>query len=380
MPQGQRRRRAPRPWGYWTEQKLSMLTAYLTAFTKASLRARRTLYLDLFAGQDRNLSRTTGEEISGSARVALNTEPQFTKVVLFELPAQAAQLEAALREEYAGRDFEVIAGDCNEQLGPVLSRLKRDGWDWAPTFALVDQQAAEIRWSTLELLCAFRREGKPKVELWLLFASSMLPRGLGVEDADAVERFADRITAMYGSEEWRDAYEARRRGLLSPAELRDELLNLMRWRLEKVLGYEVTHYFEMKNTRGMPIYNMVFASDHEAGDKIMKHTYGKAAEVRPQMQAEAAAKGAGKKGRGVGLAGSLCSTSKGDQARRPVRAPTSCSALPPTARPVMPAPPWTGISSHVRPSRTRPPCLGVRPPHCLKKNGTSSRRQRSRIS
>jgi three-Cys-motif partner protein len=64
-----------------------MLSDYLHAFTTASQRAGRTLYLDLFAGEDRNLSRETGEEISGSPRRALDTTPPFSKVVLFELPA-----------------------------------------------------------------------------------------------------------------------------------------------------------------------------------------------------------------------------------------------------------------------------------------------------
>lgn len=68
-------RGSTRTWGYWTEQKLSVLAAYLPAFTTASQRSPRTLYLDLFAGDDRNLSRTTGEEISGSPRVALDTAP-----------------------------------------------------------------------------------------------------------------------------------------------------------------------------------------------------------------------------------------------------------------------------------------------------------------
>jgi three-Cys-motif partner protein len=290
LPRGEGRRRSPPTWGYWTEQKLSMLAAYLTAFTTASSRASRTLHLDLFAGEHRNLSRTTGEEISGSPRVALDTAPPFTKVVLFELPAQAARLDAELRMAYPQRDFEVIPGNCNQQLGPVLDRLSRDGWNWAPTFTLLDQLAAEIHWSTLDQLSRFKRAGRPKAELWLLFASSMLPRGLASVDPAAVDRFADRITAMYGTEDWRDAYLARGRGLLTGAELRDELLNLMRWRLEKVLGYRVTHSFGMKNTRGMPLYNMVFATDHQAGERIMNHIYGKAAEVRPQMQAEAAAR------------------------------------------------------------------------------------------
>jgi hypothetical protein len=95
---------------------------------------------------------------------------------------------------------------------------------------------------------------------------------------------------VYGTEEWRDAYAARGMELLTGAELCDELLNLMRWRLENVLGYRVTHSCKMKNTKGVPIYNMVFATDDPGVEKIMNHICGKAAEVRPQMQAEAAAK------------------------------------------------------------------------------------------
>jgi three-Cys-motif partner protein len=272
-------------------QKLSMRGDYLHGFTTASsLRSPRTLYLDLFAGEDRNLSRETGEEISGSPKVALDTVPPFTKVVLFELPRQAARLETELRAAYPNRDLEVIPGDCNATLPGTLARLRLEQWNWAPSFALIDQYAAEIQWSTLQRLSEFKAGAKTKTELWLLFAASMLPRGLASEDREAVERFAERISAMYGTDDWRDAYIARQTGLLSGAELRDELLNLMRWRLEKVLGYRVTHSFGMQNTRGRPIYNMIFATDHPAGEKIMDHIYRKAAQAQPQMQAEAAAK------------------------------------------------------------------------------------------
>jgi three-Cys-motif partner protein len=267
-----------------------MLASYLPAFTTASQKSPRTLYLDLFAGQARNLSRTTGEPISGSPRVALDCTPPFSKVVLFELPAQVTALESELRSAYPGRDLEIIAGDCNEQVGPALAALKSGGWDWAPTFALLDQHAAEIRWSTLERISTFKRSGRPKVELWLLFAPSMLPRGLASVDPRAVERFEGRITAMYGAAEWKDAYQGRQLEKLTAQRLRDELLNLIRWRLEKVLGYRVTHSFEMKNTKGQVIYNMVFATDHPAGETIMNHIYGKAAQAQPAMRAAAVAK------------------------------------------------------------------------------------------
>ena len=182
-PQNDARRPSRRTWGYWTEQKLSMLAAYLPAFTTASRSSPRTLYLDLFAGDDRNLSRLTGEVISGSPRVALDAVPQFSKVVLFELPAQAARLGKQLKDSYAGRDLQVVSGDCNQTVGTVLRGLQRTGWDMAPTFALIDQYAAEVRWPTLEELSRFKRRGRSKVELWLLFAASMLPRGLASEEA-----------------------------------------------------------------------------------------------------------------------------------------------------------------------------------------------------
>ena len=61
-------------------------------------------------------------------------------------------------------------------------------------------------------------------------------------------KFAERITAMYGGEQWIPIAESRRNGLLSPPDTRAELINLMRFRLERTLGYKTTHAFTMKNT------------------------------------------------------------------------------------------------------------------------------------
>lgn len=119
-----------RNWGFWTEQKLQMLADYLPAFTRASkIKARgKTIYLDLFAGDIRNMSRTTGEEISGSPKVALDTVPEFTKVRLFELQPFAKRLEADLRAEYPGRDLRVWPGDCNAQIDAALAELVPLRW------------------------------------------------------------------------------------------------------------------------------------------------------------------------------------------------------------------------------------------------------------
>lgn len=278
-----------RTWGYWTEQKLAMLTDYLSAFTTASKTPGKTLYLDLFAGDTRNLSRTTGKPIDGSPRVALKTVPAFDKVVLFELPDQAGRLRAEVDADFPGRDVAVVAGDCNKTISNALASLS--DFAWAPSFALVDQYTAEVHWTTLRALSTFRRSRRGfRTELWLLFAPSMISRGLASGKEEAIEDFTARVDALFGSTDWRVIHQARLDGVLTAEQRRDELVNLIRWRLENDLGYAATHAFAMFNVSGVPLYTMIFATSNPTGEKIMGHVYDKAARLRPQMQAEAAAK------------------------------------------------------------------------------------------
>jgi three-Cys-motif partner protein len=278
---------AARDWGFWTEHKLDVLGDYLTAFTRASKAAGKTVYLDLFAGQVENVSRTTGEVIEGSPIRALKTDPALSVVALFEMPARAAAIKMRLTRDFPGRDLRVYAGDCNETIDQALKDL--GGLSWAPTFTFIDQESTEIRWTTLEKLAHHKAGKKWKVELWMLFADPQLPRALGVKKK-IDEKFAASMDDMYGTGLWRIAYQARRDNLLSPEELRHELTNLMRWRLERDLGYKYTHSFELLNNNGGPIYSMIFATDNPTGDKIMSHIYGKAAREHGQMQQEALAR------------------------------------------------------------------------------------------
>lgn len=280
---------APRPWGWWTRHKLQILEDYLKAFATASKSVPERIYLDLFAGRPDNVSRETGETILGSVHRALAASPPFTRVHLFELPSNASALEARVRQSYPNRPgIQVHPGDCNHTVDDALGRLARARVDWAPTFAFIDQQAAEVHWQTLDKISRFRR-GKTKAEMWILFGSSFLPRGLEINQDLMNAAFADRITAMFGTEQWVPIIAAQRDGYLQPAEARFELVNLMRWRLETDLGYRKSHTFTMKNTGGQEIYQMIFTSDHEAGDRIMQHLYGKAVEDHESMRRDALA-------------------------------------------------------------------------------------------
>jgi three-Cys-motif partner protein len=135
---------APKPWGWWTRHKLQILGEYLQAFATASNSLDQRIYLDLFAGWPENISRETGEKILGSVHRALSTDPPFTKVCMFELPAKAEELDRALRRAYPDRQgIKIYPGDCNDTVAQALADLR--SVNWAPTFAFIDQFDSEVR-------------------------------------------------------------------------------------------------------------------------------------------------------------------------------------------------------------------------------------------
>jgi three-Cys-motif partner protein len=276
-----------KPWGWWTRHKLQILGDYLQAFATASNSLDQRIYLDLFGGWPKNVSRETDEPILGSVHRALGVHPPFTRVCLFELGAKARQLEDEVRRVYPGRQgLRVYEGDCNVTVTRALHDLR--DVSWAPGFAFIDQFDSEVRWSTLEQLSRFRR-GKTKVEMWILFATGLYPRGLNIHGVTMNVNYGDTLTAMIGSDQWIPIAKARRDGVLSAAQARAEWVNLMRWRLEAELGYAKSYGFTMKNTGGQDLYDMIFVTDHPAGDKIMRHLYGKALTEHEAMRRHALA-------------------------------------------------------------------------------------------
>lgn len=271
-----------RYWGFWTRGKLDLLRQYLDAFTTASKSQQEIIYLDLFGGQPQNRERLTEEDFDGSARIALAVDDaSFSRLRLFELEPFASGLQAALEADFPGRDFEVVPGDCNDTIAPALASL--GSVNWAPTFAFVDPNGPDIHWSTLETLSKFKKQGRTKTEIWLLLAAGMFIRTLR-KDGRVRAADAEKLDRMYGTGQWRAIYQARVIGDLEPADAREEYVNLMRWRLQEVLGYRWTHPLEIFNERGGSIYHMIFATDHEVGNRIMTDLYNTAANEFPAMR------------------------------------------------------------------------------------------------
>lgn len=279
--------RQTKGWDWWSEAKLQVLTDYLQGFTRAVRgKSSKANYLDLFAGSYENDQRYGPGTFPGSAQVALNTQPEFTKLAFFELAGPAQRLRTDITAARPDdRRWQVFEGDCNQSLPVALKWLNAERW--APTFAFVDPRGLQVAWNTVAALAAWRREEKTKVEQWILMPEPALARVLGLRGVQG-QRSAERLDRLFGSRDWLSIHQGRRNGTLTAEAMRAEFVNLYRWRLENDLGYKTTHALQIVNTAGHPVYTLIFATDSSPGDAIMSHLYGSAAtSTIPEMQARA---------------------------------------------------------------------------------------------
>jgi three-Cys-motif partner protein len=274
-------------WDWWSEAKLKVLADYLQGFTRVvRSRSGGATYLDLFAGSFENDQRHGTGTFPGSTQIALGIEPRFTKLVFFELSGPAARLRADIQRDRPGdRRWHVAEGDCNETLPSVLSSLRQVRW--APAFAFLDPRGLQVAWSTVQMLADWRRDKKTKVEQWILMPEPAIARVLGLCGVQVI-RSAERLDRVFGCHDWLPMHQGRRSGALTPEDMRAELVNLYRWRLQHVLGYDTTHALQVVATGGQPVYTLIFATDSPPGDAIMGHLYNSAATATiPAMKARA---------------------------------------------------------------------------------------------
>ena len=103
--------------GYWTEVKLNILRDYSKAYATILTNQKSIkhfAYIDGFAGIGAHISKTTGQEIEGSASIALNLEPKFSHHHFIDMDGKRT---ARLQKLAEGRtDVTVYTGDCNSIL------------------------------------------------------------------------------------------------------------------------------------------------------------------------------------------------------------------------------------------------------------------------
>ncbi|MDE0268935.1 MAG: hypothetical protein OXI96_07865 [Acidimicrobiaceae bacterium] len=121
----------------------------------------------------------------------------------------------------------------------------------------------------------------------ILLPHTTIPRLAGWDSAMGLdEELSSSVTEFYGSRVWKHIHEKRSHQELTAAETRELYTELFRYRLENVLGYNRTLTIEMGNERGVPVYVLVFATDHDAGVRIMSSVFEQARKQAAEYRAE----------------------------------------------------------------------------------------------
>lgn len=261
--------------GPWSESKLRLLGKYLNAYTTVMYRQpwSNYHYIDAFAGTGRPKARDEERYVDGSPRVALNTNRPFHSYTFIEQSAwRIARLEQ-LQTEFPDRRITIVRGDCNEvlveQIAPMYRRDRR-----RRGHVFLDPFTMNIAWDTVKALAA-----TGTLEIFLNVPTMALNRvGLPNDPRTLTDAQIARNNRFWGTPEWRSAIYETVPSLFGPWELKARptsairLAKLYAARLSEIFPH-VTEPLVMTNSKGAPIYCLVFAGHHPIGAKIARDIF-----------------------------------------------------------------------------------------------------------
>ena len=192
-----------------TDVKLQLVREYSSAYCTA-LRGkfRHLWYIDAFAGTGSRtikhparpgdfMSEDAPEWIEkrpGSARIALDIKPGFSRFILVDSKPRHATALEALKDEYSDREIKVICGDANKQIRDTISQTS---WSNKRALLFLDPYGMEVEWETLEAIAATQA-----IDVWYLFSLEGIYRNAAhdINDVDPWKRAA--LTKMLGTDAW----------------------------------------------------------------------------------------------------------------------------------------------------------------------------------
>lgn len=287
--------------GPWAADKLARLREYLQAYTTILTKYRYGfVYIDAFAGAGSAYVRSTraaGDEqlalvdhessdeqrqlIDGSPLVALRVEPPFTAYVFVEQDADRLRHLEQIKAAYAGRrDILIYNEDCTGYLQRLIHNPEVDWTNRWRALVFLDPFGLQIPWSTLSGLAATRG-----VEILMNFPmgmaiNRMLPRNV----ARLGPAWRARLDLYFGDPAWYGISYEERPGLFETIVVKrpnadDLLLEWYRSRLGRAFGHVSPGYL-VENSRGNPLYYLIWAGPRMVGRKIATHVLRQGKSVR----------------------------------------------------------------------------------------------------
>jgi three-Cys-motif partner protein len=268
--------------GDWTKEKLERVRKYLSAYTTIMSRQPfRFAYIDAFAGTGyRTKKKTEGTEelpfpdldsfLDGSARIALQVEPRFTRYIFVEKSeSRFAELQK-LKEEFPHlqNDIILVNTDANSYLQDLCLNYS---WKANRAVLFLDPFGLEVDWDTIVAVANTKA-----IDLWYLFPLGVAVNRMLTKSGQIRADWRKRLNSLFGDEGWYDVFY---RTIKTPGLFGEEEM------IEKIGGFSlISQYFVRRlktvfagvadnplpllNSHNNPLYLLCFASGNPKGAKI----------------------------------------------------------------------------------------------------------------
>ena len=272
--------------GPWAAQKLDALEDYLRYYNTALKKQNfKRIYIDAFAGSP--ISRLRGKEtisdpvtffeetedseaqqqfILGSPFRALQLPNGFHHYYFFDLDESRAQTLNDLCKEV--ENVTVRVGDCNPLIQGLATELSNPN---VRGVAFLDPYGAHLEWETIRALAA-----TSTMEVIINFPVAMAINRLITRSGDVPDNWSDQLNRCFGTEEWREiAYHVSKdlfgeEIVEKQGSVPNRLLDLYMRRLRDLFSYVATPRL-IRNTKGAPLYYLIWAGPNKLGLKGADH-------------------------------------------------------------------------------------------------------------
>ena len=272
--------------GDWTVEKLLHVEKYLKAYATIMRKQRFAFaYIDAFAGtgyrsdkkesDNAQMAIFEKEDIKdieqyseGSARLALQIDPEFSKYIFIEKSKKRFTQLLKLKDEFPDKSkkMEFVNADSNNYLLDLCNNLK---WQNRRAVMFLDPYGMQVEWETIKAIA-----NTEAIDLWYLF-----PLGIGInrllkKKVDEIpSTWQTKLDNILGTTDWKDAfYRKTSEETLFGEEAHvvkdanfEKLSSFIISRLQSIFPGVAKNPLLLRNSRKNPLYLLCFASGNPRG-------------------------------------------------------------------------------------------------------------------
>lgn len=272
--------------GDWTAEKLERVRKYLEAYAKImNQRFFRFAYIDAFAGtgyrtmrQDEDpkelmfpefVDKEAKNFLEGSARIALQIKPRFTKYIFIEKDARRFLELEKLKTEFAEARENIILvnAEANAYIKDLCQNYK---WTQNRAVLFLDPFGMQVIWETVEAIADTKA-----IDLWYLFPLGVAVNRLLKKNGEINEPLRKRLDRLFGTADWYEVFYQKRlkTSLFGENSVTEKIANYEAIgnyfvaRLKKVFPGVAENPLPLLNSKNNPLYLLCFASGNPRGAK-----------------------------------------------------------------------------------------------------------------